>query len=130
MVVSKNVYPPRNGFSFILFWLAFLSSNQQVACYLTKKMLATVPSIHYTGSIGYYLCLSVQTQFQLGSYIHACTNEGIMIDKTNPYFGRHMHNDRQHKLARVELNLVDLLENVFLCVCMHVTTQLHGIVFV
>ena len=35
------------------------------------KLLAT----HSTGSIGYYLCPFMQTQFQLGSYIHACTNE-------------------------------------------------------
>ena len=35
------------------------------------KLLAT----HSTRSIGYYLCPFMQTQFQLGSYIHACTNE-------------------------------------------------------
>ena len=45
--------------------------RKQVASYLPKKLLAT----HSTGSIGYYLCLFMQTQFQLGSYIHACTNE-------------------------------------------------------
>ena len=27
------------------------------------------------GSIGYYLCLIIQAQFHLDSYIHACTNE-------------------------------------------------------
>ena len=41
---------------------------KQVARYLAKKSFAT----QSTDSIGYYLCLF--TQFQLGSYIHACTN--------------------------------------------------------
>ena len=42
-----------------------------MAIYLVvNKLLA----IHSTGSIGYYL-LFMQAQFQLGSYIHACTNE-------------------------------------------------------
>ena len=45
--------------------------RKQVAGYLAKKLLA----IHSTGSICYYLCLFIQTQFYLGSYIHACTNE-------------------------------------------------------
>ena len=35
------------------------------------KLLAT----HSTRSISYYLYLFVQTQFQLGSYIHACINK-------------------------------------------------------
>ena len=37
------------------------------------KLLTT----HSTNRIAYYLCLFMQTQFQLGvaSYIHACTNE-------------------------------------------------------
>ena len=35
------------------------------------KLLAT----HSTRSISYYICLFMQAQFQLGSYIHACTNE-------------------------------------------------------
>ena len=38
------------------------------------KLLTT----HSTSCTGYYLCLLMQTQFQLGtiaSYIHACTNE-------------------------------------------------------
>ena len=38
------------------------------------KLLAT----HSTIGIGYYMCLFMQTQFQLGSYcsyIQACTNE-------------------------------------------------------
>ena len=39
--------------------------------FVAKKLLAT----HFTGSIGYYLCLIMQTQFQLGNYIHACTNK-------------------------------------------------------
>ena len=37
--------------------------RKQVASYPAKKLLAT----HYTGSISYYLCLLMQTQFQLGS---------------------------------------------------------------
>ena len=45
--------------------------RKQVASYLAKRLLAT----HSTHSIDYYLCLLMQTQFQLGSYIHACTNE-------------------------------------------------------
>ena len=44
---------------------------KQVAGYLTKKLLAT----HSAGSISYYLHLFMQAQFQLGSYIHACTKE-------------------------------------------------------
>ena len=44
---------------------------KQVANYLTMKLLAT----HSTGSISYYLCLFMQTQFQLGSYIHVCTDK-------------------------------------------------------
>ena len=31
--------------------------------------------MHFTSSIGYYLSLFIQTQFQLGSYIHAYTNK-------------------------------------------------------
>ena len=45
--------------------------RKQIASYPAKKLLAT----HSTGSIGYYLYLFMQTQFQLGRYIHACTNE-------------------------------------------------------
>ena len=39
--------------------------------YLATKLLAT----HSTGSINYCLHLFMQTQFQLDSYIYACTNE-------------------------------------------------------
>ena len=42
-----------------------------MASYLANKLLAT----HSTTTIGYYLCLFMQTQFQLDIYIHACTNE-------------------------------------------------------
>ena len=42
-----------------------------VAHALAKKMLAT----HSTDIIVYYLYLFMQTQLQLGSYIHTCTNE-------------------------------------------------------
>ena len=45
--------------------------RKQVASYLRKKLLA----FHSTGSTGYYLCLFMKAQFQLGSYIHGCTNE-------------------------------------------------------
>ena len=61
---------------------------------------------HSTGSIGYYLCLFMQTQFQLdSSYIHACTNETNSLANfqglVNPYFGS--NNYRQHKLAKVAI---------------------------
>ena len=52
--------------------------RKQVASYssyLAKKLLAT----HSTGSIGYYTCLFMQTKFQLGSYIHVCTNEAHFL---------------------------------------------------
>ena len=45
--------------------------GKQVTSYLAKKLLSTCS----TGSIDYYLCLFVQTQFRLGSYIHACINK-------------------------------------------------------
>ena len=46
---------------------------KQVVSYLAKKLLAA----HSPGSIGYYLCLFMQIQFQLSSYIHGITNEHI-----------------------------------------------------
>ena len=48
-----------------------INVRKQVANYLAKKSLAA----HSTGSISYYLCLFMQTQFHLGRYIHAYTNE-------------------------------------------------------
>ena len=48
-----------------------ISTDKSVLPDEAKKLLAS----HSTGSIGYYLCLIIQTQFQLGRYIHACTNE-------------------------------------------------------
>ena len=45
--------------------------RNQVVSHLAKKLLA----FHSTGSIGYYVCLIIQTQLQLSRYIHACTNE-------------------------------------------------------
>ena len=42
-----------------------------ISSYLAKKSLAT----HFTGSISYHLRLFMPTQFQLGNYIHAYTNE-------------------------------------------------------
>ena len=68
----------------------------------------------------------MQTQFQLGSYIHECTNETHFSSKStrlNPYFGR--HNYRKHKLAtKVVINLVDLLKMCFICAGMDLLTQL------
>ena len=55
--------------------LGLIQVSVQVASYLATKLLAT----HSTGSIDYYLCLFMQTQLQLGSYIHACTNETHFI---------------------------------------------------
>ena len=49
--------------------------SKEVASYLAKELLAT----QSTGSIGYYLCLFMQTQFQLCSYIHTCTNETHLL---------------------------------------------------
>ena len=59
--------------------------RKQVASYLAMKLLAN----HSTGRISYYLCLFMQTQFQLGSYIHACTTETFSRKsiRFNPYFG-------------------------------------------
>ena len=45
--------------------------RKQVASYLAKNL----PITHSTGTIGYYLCLFMQAQLQMGSYVHACTNE-------------------------------------------------------
>ena len=49
--------------------------RKQVASCLVKKLLA----IHSASSIGYYICLFMQTQFQLGSYIYRCTNETYFL---------------------------------------------------
>ena len=57
-----------------------LKVMKQIASYLAKKLLAT----HYTGNIGYYLCLFMQTQFQLGSYIHACTHSLANLQNVIP----------------------------------------------
>ena len=45
--------------------------RKRVVNNLAMKLLAT----HSTGSMGCYLCLIIQSQFQLGRYIHACTNK-------------------------------------------------------
>ena len=45
--------------------------RKQAASNLAMKLLAT----HPTRSNSYYICLFMQTEFQLGSYIHGCTNE-------------------------------------------------------
>ena len=63
--------------------------RKQLASYVAKKLLAT----HSTGSIGYYLCLLMQTQFQLRIYIHACKNETHSLanlqDLIPTSFGKH-----------------------------------------
>ena len=64
----------------------FKNVRKQVASYLAKKLLAT----HSTGSIGYYLCLFMQTQFQLGRYIHSCM---------------HKRNTFSSKPTRLDLNI-------------------------
>ena len=38
------------------------------------KNLAWPPTLQVR-SVGFYLCMFMQTQFQLGSHFHACTNE-------------------------------------------------------
>ena len=38
--------------------------NKETNNYVAKKLLVT----HSVGSIGYYLCLIIQAQFQLGNY--------------------------------------------------------------
>ena len=48
---------------------------KRIARYLAKKLLATL----FSGSICYYLCLFIQTQFQLGKYIHVCTKEILFL---------------------------------------------------
>ena len=40
-------------------------TSSYVAIYLRKRLLAT----YSTGSIDYYLCLFMQTQFQLSTYV-------------------------------------------------------------
>ena len=49
-------------------------------------------AIDSTGNIGCYMCLFMQTQFQLGSYIYAYTIEHTFSSKYarfSPYSGRH-----------------------------------------
>ena len=84
-------------------------------------------------SIGCYLCLFMQTQLQLGSYIHECTNktnslsnlQDLILTLSTIIIGNTIQG----------LNLVDLPENVFhLCmhgynypariVCLHEQTQI------
>ena len=73
----------------------------QLATYPDMKLMAT----HSARSISYYLCLFMQAQFQLGSYIHTCTNETYSLansqDLIRSYFGS--NNFRQHKLTKVEI---------------------------
>ena len=86
-------------------------------------MLAT----YSTGSIGYYLCLFMKTQFQLGSYMHGCTNEHTFSNKStrfNPYFDSYKY--REHKLAKVGIkSYIFARECVFIFASMVVTTQLE-----
>ena len=46
------------------------------------KLLTT----HSTSCSGYYLCLFMQTQFQLCGYIHVCTNETHSIANLQDLF--------------------------------------------
>ena len=50
-----------------------LKVRKQVASYPAKILQTT----YSPGSIGHYLCLFMQTQFQLSNYIHACTNKTL-----------------------------------------------------
>ena len=59
--------------------------RKQVASYLAKKSLAT----HSTGSIGYYLCLFMKTQFQLGSYMHDAQMKHILSNLFNHLCCKH-----------------------------------------
>ena len=81
----------------------------QLVTYLVKKLLAS----HSTGSIGYYSCLIIQTQFQLGRCIRACTNEIYSLanlqDLILTLAGIIISNANKPKQG---LNLVDLLEYV------------------
>ena len=46
-------------------------ASKRYRSYLAMKLLVT----YSIRNNGYYLCLFMQTQFQLGSYNHTCTNE-------------------------------------------------------
>ena len=48
-----------------------MARKQELSSCLAKKLLAT----HSIGSIGYHLCLFMQTQFHPDSYLHVCTNK-------------------------------------------------------
>ena len=48
--------------------IACINICQHLASYLSSYSPPTIQA-----TVGYYLCLFMQTQFQLGSYIHACT---------------------------------------------------------
>ena len=89
-----------------------------------RKLLAT----HSTGSIGYYLCMFMQTQFQcwvhVGTSIHAQEKHILQqIYKIYPYYGWLVLLILMP--AKVGIKLVDLPENVF-HLCMHRCSQLNS----
>ena len=86
-----------------------MQGNKYVASHLAMKLLAT----NFTRRIGYYLCLFMQSQFQLGSYIHACTNETHSMANLQDLIPTLA---AMIKLAKVRIK--DLIENVF-HLCMH-----------
>ena len=71
------------------------------------KSLAT----HSASCNGYYLCLFIQTQFQLGSYyIHACTNETPSIANL------------QDLIPALALAVYVVYNYASICTCMDVTS--------
>ena len=88
---------------------------------------------HSTGNIGYiyYLCLFMQPQCQLGSYIHACTNETHSLANLQAYFDS--NNYRQHRLAKLGIlclkHLYATVISSLMCFYMYISCEvLHGIV--
>ena len=67
----------------------------------------------------------MQTQFQLGRYIHACANEMHASKSTrfNPYFGRYIY--KQHKPAKIGIKSCRFARVCFICACTDVPTQLE-----
>ena len=102
--------------------IAIKSKETHIARYLAKKLLAT----HYTGTIGYYLCLFMQKDFQLGSNIYGYTNETNSLTNLQDLITT--LTDLCLYLRKQGFNLVDLLENVF-NLCMHGCNYPVGIMF-
>ena len=84
-------------------------SSLDIACYPLYKM-------HWLLCI--CVCSWKHSSSWVVAYIHGCTNEhtfSIKSTRFNPCFGS--NNYSQHKLAKVGLNLLDVLENV--CTFVH-----------